>query len=258
MPRTPILTIIVLICLMVIRQEICAQTASETAQPPAGESVAPQPLPEPLPEPLPTREADPGSALLGVRLAPVTAAAVRQYRLAVRRGALITQIEVGSPADQVGLPLGAAIVAVNGQRVDAPGDLVRFIQAARPEQQVELTYYRQDRMFRKSIRLGRSGTSAHRPNRSGAPAALPPAALPGASLEQQLGGRGVRPLLGRLGRAIDQIVTSEGTPTSAANPLRVPDQEVVALRKQVQLLQIQVEQLSRQVAELEKRLPAGR
>jgi predicted metalloprotease with PDZ domain len=111
------------------------------------------PLEEELPA-IPEERALPQSrATLGVRALPVTPDLRRQFGLVVARGALIESIQRGSPAERFGLPIGAAIVAVDGARVESPDDLAASIAVARPGDTVELSYYVRDQIFRKRVRL---------------------------------------------------------------------------------------------------------
>ena len=71
-----------------------------------------------------------GYPSLGVTVDPVSDAAVRERNLRVRSGAMITAIVQGSPADRAGLPLGAVIVAFDGERIDGPKDLVAAVRSA--------------------------------------------------------------------------------------------------------------------------------
>lgn len=92
--------------------------------------------------------------MLGVRAVPVTPDIQRRYGLVVRQGAVIESLQRGSPADRYGLPIGAAIVAVDGVRVDSPDDLAAVIGSTRPGDTIELSYYLRDRVYRKQVRLG--------------------------------------------------------------------------------------------------------
>jgi membrane-associated protease RseP (regulator of RpoE activity) len=123
-------------------------------------TFAVQPLPaqvapraEDVPAPKPEAPAPPAGAMLGIRATDVTESAARAFRLNVRKGALISALLRGSPAERAGLPLGGVIVAVDGVLIESPEDLVRTIRSARPGQRVELKYYESDRMYRKSIEL---------------------------------------------------------------------------------------------------------
>ena len=74
--------------------------------------------------------------------------------MTVSYGAVITQIREGSPAARAGLPLGGVIVSVNGNRVKSANAIVELIQAFRPGDEVELTYYEADRVGRKESATG--------------------------------------------------------------------------------------------------------
>jgi hypothetical protein len=109
----------------------------------------PEDVPTPPPEPpLPAIR-----AMLGMRVAEVNPSAIREYGLVVQQGALITALLRASPAERAGLPLGGVIVALDGQRIDAPEDMARVVQAAQPGQEVEIKYYEGARLFRKTITL---------------------------------------------------------------------------------------------------------
>ena len=90
---------------------------------------------------------------LGISVAAVTDAAVEQYGLPVRQGALVAKVEPAGMAAQHGLQTGDAIVALNGRRIDTPQDLVSLIKRAQPGQTLELTWYSGRRLVRKSLQL---------------------------------------------------------------------------------------------------------
>ena len=175
---------------------------------------------------------------------------------------LITGIVQGSPADQAGLPLGAVIVAVDGQRVDSPTDLVGIIRSPAPDRPIEFSYYQGERLVRKSIQLTVAGEQfPAEPRREvrretqQQPGELPrqPA---GPSLEQQLGEQGRRPVLGRVGRIIDSLVAPADAelPVQPDVPAPPADNEVEALRAQVATLQQQLATLQKRLAEVESLL----
>jgi membrane-associated protease RseP (regulator of RpoE activity) len=151
-------------------------------------------------------------ASLGVRALPVSADLQRRYGLVVRRGAVIENIQPGSPADRYGLPIGAAIVAVDGARVDTPDDLAAAIGAARPGDSVEISFYQRDQVFRKQVRLGPAG-------------AAPP--VVGED----------RPLLRRLERVI------EGEPGGNGQMIAELQAQINALQRQVEALESRLERL---------------
>ena len=227
------------------------------------QQIVPPPPGETLPAPRDSANANGVSrASLGIRIGPVTEDVIREQRLVVRRGAVITAIEKGSAADRAGLPLGAVIVAWNGRRIDSPEDLVQSVQATPPGKDVELTYYDQNKLARKKIHLAAAASPdllvvPNEPVRPLTPTPVAPPPGPSANLERELGGDGSRPLLGRLGRVIDGI-TAPAQAVAPAEPTitnRIePQSEIVELRHQLAELTKQVDALRKQVASLEKRL----
>lgn len=234
----------------------------EASPPREGEQRGQAPTREDLPPPRESRAlTSPARISLGIRVSPVTDELMQVHQLVVRRGAVITAIERGSPADQAGLPLGGVIVAFDGRRIDSPNDLVQAVRTSRPGQDVELTYYQRDRLARKSVHLlpAQSPDLAPPldPQQSGPATGSRSAAPAGPSLEQQLGAGGSRPILGRIGRAIDSVVT----PAQALDPSEPtvvnriePNSEIALLREQVNQLQKQIDAMQKQIESLEKKL----
>ncbi len=206
--------------------------------PPPAAAVEDPLAPDPAPAPAPAADAPPdaagpgGGASLGITVVPLTDEARAAYGVAIRRGALVTQIRPGSPADRAGLPLGAVIATADGRRIDTADDLVAFIRSARPGQEVELGYMQGEVMRRKTVRLG-STAPVIAPGASPAPGGF--GAAPGLA--------GERPLLNRVERMMDSIEFGRGAST-------VYDPSEMARLKQ------QVLELSEQVKSLEERLKA--
>lgn len=229
------------------------QATPSPTTPPASES-APEPrVREALPTPPGAPQPLTGRPTLGVTVDPLTDDIVRQRRLPVRSGALITAIVKDSPADQAGLPLGAVIVALDGRRIDSPADLVAAIRSARTDRPIELSYYEIDRLYRKRVHLLGASATQIAPT-APAPVRREPQPLRGGpSLEEQLGGRGQRPVLGRVGQLLDGLVA----PAAGAAPLTQPvpeSSETTLLREQVALLQQELEALRERLAAVEKQL----
>lgn len=234
-------------------QVLTPETPPLTA-PSTAETAPEARIPETLPAPPPVTQAFGGRPTLGVTVEPLTDDIVRQRRLPVRSGAVITAIVEGSPADQAGLPLGGVIVALDGRRIDSPGDLVAAISAAPADREVELSYYEGDRLYRKRVHLLGAAAAQAAPN-TPAPVRRDPQQPQrgGLTLEQQLGGQGQRPVLGRVGQLLDGLVPS----TSGAAPLAQPvpeSNENALLREQVSLLQQELEALRARLTAVEKQL----
>jgi serine protease Do len=79
---------------------------------------------------------------LGVEVATVTSTIQHYYNLAVNRGALITSVTSGSPADEAGLRPGDVITKLDDEDVSTTEDLVSAIGSHQIGDQVEITYYR--------------------------------------------------------------------------------------------------------------------
>lgn len=80
---------------------------------------------------------------LGVTVSDVSQLLIRQYNLAVDKGAVITiPVVSGSPADQAGLREGDVIVSLGGKEITGGDSLVQAIRSSSVGQQVEIVYWR--------------------------------------------------------------------------------------------------------------------
>jgi hypothetical protein len=159
--------------------------------------------------------------------------AKQTYGLKTSRGALITAVRPGTPADRAGLPVGGVVVQLDGRRVDSSDDLVAMIQAAQPGQEIELTYFEGPRLQRKSVTLAPA---------SGAAA---PGGFPRLGSGIAGGMAGDRSLLGQAERRVDNFV--RGGVTGAST---VYDPSAMAA------LQAQVSEMAATIKSLEERLRA--
>src|SRR4051812_11780453 len=94
---------------------------------------------------------------------PLSDEARRRYNLEVARGALVTGVRPGGPAERAGIALGSAIVAIDGKRVDAAEELIEQVAASRLGQEVEITFYVRDKLQRKNVILGAGEAGPVRP-----------------------------------------------------------------------------------------------
>lgn len=95
----------------------------------------------------------PRMSLLGVRVEEVDAKVQADAGLPDAKGAVVTHVTEGSPADLAKVPLQAVIVAVNGKEVDSPADLKRLIAAAGPGKQIRLDYYHRGKLVERTLQL---------------------------------------------------------------------------------------------------------
>ncbi|HWI81033.1 DegQ family serine endoprotease [Ramlibacter sp.] len=82
-------------------------------------------------------------ARLGVTVQEVNQTLADSFKLDRPAGALVANVEKGSPADKAGLQSGDVIRAVNGQPIVASGDLPAIVGMARPGERVQLDVWRQ-------------------------------------------------------------------------------------------------------------------
>ncbi len=199
-------------------------------------------LPPPAEPPAETPDADEaaGRASLGVRVVTFNEDARLRSDVPARTGALVTSIRPQSPADRAGLPVGAVIVAYDGQRIDTADELVAAIGASRPGDEVEITYYRGGTVSRKDVTL--------------VAAADPSLLAPGT------GGLRGRPLLDRVERGLDGPARPEvGASDRSAIIRRAPAAAADSpLHDEIAALKERIETLEMRLAELEGKLPVER
>lgn len=70
-------------------------------------------------------------------------------------GALVTEPQDGSPADDAGVQAGDAIISVDGENVDSPRDLARTISGRQPGETVTLQVWRDGQERSIEVTLGR-------------------------------------------------------------------------------------------------------
>ncbi len=79
---------------------------------------------------------------LGVNLRTVDQFTALAYRLAVKKGAMVSQVAANSPAANGGLQPNDVIVAAGGKDVNTADDMVRIIIGTPLGQTLDVTYYR--------------------------------------------------------------------------------------------------------------------
>jgi serine protease Do len=79
---------------------------------------------------------------LGVELYTVNQLAVRQLKLAVDKGVLLTKVSADSPAAQAGLTEGDVIVSIGGKDVASVQELTRILYSSKIGQPLDVVYWR--------------------------------------------------------------------------------------------------------------------
>lgn len=187
----------------------------------------------------------PGKASLGITVVSLTEEIRERLGVPVRRGAVVTMVRPGSPADRAGVPVEAVVVAMDGQQVANSAELVALIREARAGTDAELSYYVGDKLSRKAVKL--------------APAAaintLPPAY--GSERPLVTGPAGAeRPLLSRVEKVVEGLTRPAAATGADASDILSLQQNYSNLQAQMKLLLERIDELETRVKELEAKGPA--
>ncbi len=177
----------------------------------------------------------PARASLGITVITLTDELKERLDVPVRRGAVITMVRPGSPADRAGVPVDAVVVAMDGVMVANSEELVALIRSAKPGAETELSYYVGDKLARKSVKLAPATAISTLPPGYGGE---PPLNLgaPGAS----------RPFLSRVEKVVEGLKPAAAVAPGAA--------DIVALQQSYSNMQAQMKLLVERVDELEARI----
>jgi len=90
---------------------------------------------------------------LGVAIQDVTPEIARALGLKDAKGAMVTSVYKGDPADKAGIRPGDVILKINGQDVAEPRSLTRLVGSLKPNAKVTLHIWREGRMLELSTKL---------------------------------------------------------------------------------------------------------
>jgi len=79
---------------------------------------------------------------IGIAIQDVTPALAQALELTADRGALVTQVEPGSPSEKAGIEPGDVIVEINGKAIDSSSDLRNEVGLVRAGEPVDVTAIR--------------------------------------------------------------------------------------------------------------------
>jgi serine protease Do len=79
---------------------------------------------------------------LGVGLSNVSQWLALRYNLAVDEGAFITEVAIGSPADEAGIEPGDVIIEFDGEEITTADELIQAIHSRQIGQRVSIVYWR--------------------------------------------------------------------------------------------------------------------
>lgn len=91
---------------------------------------------------------------LGVTIGTVTDELAESLGMGDRKGAIITEVNRGGPADQGGLRVGDIVTALNGEAVESSTDLTRRVGRARAGETLRLDVLRDGRRQTVTVRSG--------------------------------------------------------------------------------------------------------
>lgn len=91
---------------------------------------------------------------LGVTVQPLTAALVDAYKIPVKEGSIIANVEPGSPADKYGLQRGDVIVSIAGNAVKNSQDVVFSVRNKLAGDKVQFEIYRDGKKRTIEVVLG--------------------------------------------------------------------------------------------------------
>jgi len=92
---------------------------------------------------------------LGVGIQDVDQALAESFGLDVPRGALVSSVEKGGPADKAGLKEGDVILGFDGQAIDTAGQLPSAVAATDPGRAVTLQVWRDRAARQVDVKLGK-------------------------------------------------------------------------------------------------------
>ena len=93
-------------------------------------------------------------ARLGITIQPMNQALADSFRLEKPRGALVSSVEPGGPAEQAGLRSGDVILAIDGSGIASAGELPARLGMMSPGARVKLDVWRDGKQVAVAARLG--------------------------------------------------------------------------------------------------------
>ena len=162
---------------------------------------------------------------LGIGIQPLSAELAQSFKLAEPKGALVTQVEPGSPAQQGGLAIGDVILSINGEAVESADTLPRMVAGIRPGTEVPVEVWRNGASQSLKVTVGASPDARA--------ARTEPAAGKGTGGASRLGVTvSELPPAGRRELGVDYgLVVEDVQGANAASPLQ-PGDVIVALNHQ--------------------------
>ncbi len=91
---------------------------------------------------------------LGVTVQPLTVELAKQFNLEEEKGALISDLIEGGPAEKAGIFRGDVIIEYEGKKIDEPNQLRNMIANTEPGKEVEMTVIHENKTEKKRVTIG--------------------------------------------------------------------------------------------------------
>ena len=104
---------------------------------------------------------------IGVQIAEVTREVAESIGLGKPQGALVRNVEAGSPAEKAGIEAGDIITRFDGRAIDKASDLPRMVGGAKPGARSAITVFRRGQSRDLSITIGQLDSDDQAARKSG-------------------------------------------------------------------------------------------
>jgi serine protease Do len=91
---------------------------------------------------------------LGIGIQPVTKELAQSFKLDAPIGAVVVNVEKGSPAEQAGLKVGDVILSYNDRKLENPNELPRLVAATKPGEKAKLEVWRNGKREQLAATVG--------------------------------------------------------------------------------------------------------
>jgi len=91
---------------------------------------------------------------LGIGIQDLTADIAQGLGLSIKEGAVVVQVNEGSPAKKAGLKPDDVVVAIDGEKIVSGNALTRIVALKRPGSTAKLTFYRGNKQQETQVNLG--------------------------------------------------------------------------------------------------------
>jgi serine protease Do len=120
---------------------------------------------------------------LGIGIQPLDDDLAKRLKLSTTDGALVNQVQAGSPAAKAGLETGDVVTTVDGKKVEGPSELRMTVSAMPPGRKVEVKYIRSGQEKSAQIELGEMPGTAVASTQPDKPASNDPDVLDGVTVD---------------------------------------------------------------------------